>query len=382
MRKLITLKPLEPYFFGGERTFGGYGENNSKLAGSYFIRSLNTPAQTALFGVLRYLGIQEKQADYALKEKDKDNIGAASFNLLQVPSDGKIGRILRISPLYLMDNDGDMYVPAPFDHNTDKKNNHIYAPYLDYSSARQTVGCGDSVQERIFPKAFKAKNGLCFAWMRLKDGAIRAEDDIFRPVARPHVDKQKVIQSGAEQEKGFVKREYKIMPDFCFAFIAEVEKGFTCRAQEPQVVYMGQKKSAFAATIGDFSDDEMKETDATLKTLLRLRHDGFPAAKPLADHVFVYLQSDAYLGEKTIDQLYNCCSFAMALPKEHRIFTTNYEAGGNHLRRYRKGEQLLRFLRAGSVFWARKESIVQFRAEIDNAHRQMAGFNHIVTGEE
>jgi CRISPR-associated protein Cmr3 len=50
MRYLITLKPLEPFMFGGDQTFGALGD---KEAGSYLVKSRMFPQQTAVLGMLR-----------------------------------------------------------------------------------------------------------------------------------------------------------------------------------------------------------------------------------------------------------------------------------------------------------------------------------------
>ena len=50
---LIKLKPLEPYFFGGERTFG-FGKK-TKQKQPYYIVSEYIPSQPTLFGTLRYI---------------------------------------------------------------------------------------------------------------------------------------------------------------------------------------------------------------------------------------------------------------------------------------------------------------------------------------
>jgi len=50
MKYLVTLKPLEPFLFGGNQTFGRLGD---KEAGNYLVTSRQFPQQTALLGMLR-----------------------------------------------------------------------------------------------------------------------------------------------------------------------------------------------------------------------------------------------------------------------------------------------------------------------------------------
>lgn len=357
MTKLITLTPLEPYFFGGERVFS-YGEHTSKLAGGYFIRSLNTPSQTALFGALRYLGIGEKNADYSLSDEDKKNIGAASFNMLQTSQE--FGRITGISPLYLMDDHGALYIRAPFDHHAGCKT-QTYQPYRDYSPPLLTAGCDGDVQTRIFPRRFQAKNGLADGWLRLDGGRIVEDKDIFHGLVRPHVNK-------SEHAEGFVKRQYtRLKEGWRFAFFANVHDDFIFGPE--RVIYLGQKKSAFAVQTDD-------ETEPTLEEITQLlAHERRPGQS------FLYLQSDTFLGaEADIASLSSSCSFAMTTVREQRVFTTNYAAGGNHYQRYRKEESLLKLLRAGSIFWTDKPEKV--KELIEKKHLQQAGFNRVIGGEQ
>ncbi len=58
MKYLITLTPLEPFFFGGNITFGKFKD---KEKSTYLVKSRYFPQQTALLGVIRKeMLIQEK----------------------------------------------------------------------------------------------------------------------------------------------------------------------------------------------------------------------------------------------------------------------------------------------------------------------------------
>jgi len=361
---LITLTPLEPYFFGGERVFA-YGEHTSKLAGGYFIKSLDTPSQTALFGALRYLGIVKKNADYALDKegKDKKNIGEASFNMLKPGQE--FGRINGISPLYLMDDKGDLYIRTPFDHSSGSEE-QTYQPYRDYSPCLSTAGCGTDTEEcRMLPKDYQGKKGMFSGWLRQDGKQLIKDKDIFMPVVRPHVDKSR------QEAEGFVKRQYtRLEAGWRFAFFACVADDFNFGRE--RVIYLGQKKSAFAVQIDDKTEPSPEEITKLLA------HERRPGQR------FLYLQSDTFWGaEADIACLYNCCSFAMTAVKEHRVFTTNYEKGGNHFQRYNKGESVLKLLRAGGIFWTDKPEDVKKMIENEHfTHLKKAGFNRVVIGGE
>ena len=106
----IEFKPLEPYFFGNERSlqYKGVNQKVQMKAASYFAKSELIPLQSTLFGALRYLGIVEKRRDFKLTSEDEANIGKASF---QLKKEGQsFGKIKRISSLYLTDKKGDVYI--------------------------------------------------------------------------------------------------------------------------------------------------------------------------------------------------------------------------------------------------------------------------------
>ena len=58
---LITFTPMEPYFFGGERTFGFGKESDRKPP--YYIVSEKKPSQPTLFGTLRYIILSQNNVD-------------------------------------------------------------------------------------------------------------------------------------------------------------------------------------------------------------------------------------------------------------------------------------------------------------------------------
>ena len=95
----IEFKPLEPYFFGNERSlqYKGVNQKVQIKAASYFAKSELIPLQSTLFGALRYLGIVEKRLDFKLTSEDEANIGKASFQLKKEgQSFGKIKSISQI----------------------------------------------------------------------------------------------------------------------------------------------------------------------------------------------------------------------------------------------------------------------------------------------
>jgi hypothetical protein len=336
-KQLVTLTPLEPWFFGTDRTLA-YPDGQKQHDGGYFIRSLDAPSQTTLFGVLRYLGIENPNADFSLSEDDKVHIGVSSFRLGQ--EEQSFGEIRGISPLYLLDTENIFYVPLPFDHDgSDNK----YSPFKREDCVSVQTNCG----ERLLPQQYSEKNGLTEGWLRLSDKTFHTNTNLFQAI------NEVGINIKGENDALF-KRERKIFhPEIAtnkmrFAFFADAEFDIPNR-----VVYLGQQKSAFLAQTEKLSPPVIDFLDAGV----------------------AYAQSDLYVQKP--DKLYAACESVISKITEVRHFSTNYESA-NAKNRYSKGCNLLRLIKAGSVF--RPKDTAVFKQEVKNPHAETAGFNHIIIG--
>ena len=119
-RYKITLKPLEPYFFGGDLTFGKVG---SKTNGSYIAKSTYFPQQSAFLGLLRK-EIVECLQDY---EKAKQTVGGSKF-FIKSKDDTKLdfGAIRDITPLFVQQSK-ELFLPLQdvFAYKITKENNNF-----------------------------------------------------------------------------------------------------------------------------------------------------------------------------------------------------------------------------------------------------------------
>lgn len=118
MKYLITLRPLDNYFFGGEVTLGeGSGQN-------FFVTSNNLPQSSSLVGLMRYEVLRQHNllsynpSDPDTLNKVKRLIGERGFDLENPAS--AYGIIQSISPLFLCDKEH-YYTPMPLDNNVKKE---------------------------------------------------------------------------------------------------------------------------------------------------------------------------------------------------------------------------------------------------------------------
>ena len=94
---LLTLQPMEPYFFGNEKTFSF--DPQTPADNRYFIRSERLPLQTTVLGALRYLLMPVKNSNYRYthcqQQQNEAIIGSASFQM-----DGEKQSFGTIEPQY------------------------------------------------------------------------------------------------------------------------------------------------------------------------------------------------------------------------------------------------------------------------------------------
>ena len=105
----VELKPLEPYFFAGEKSFG-FGKKKKQSYNNYFIRSELFPTQTTLLGTIRYLILKKYNLlttkDYSNEKEQEKYVGKSSFQIGQ--KNQSYGMIERLSPLFILNEKGEL----------------------------------------------------------------------------------------------------------------------------------------------------------------------------------------------------------------------------------------------------------------------------------
>jgi hypothetical protein len=338
----IKLTPPEPYFLGGERIFE-VGDNNRH----YFIRSLKTPAQTTLFGILRFLALTNVSAQPRIltkEEGEKYGSGGSSYNLFS-PNPAGFGKISGISPLYLMDCEGNYYIRTPFDHNVGEhgEDEQEYAPFEKYVA--------DALETKKFPCEYTAKKVITDSWLCLtadagKEGKYKTFKKLFGCDTRTGIDKNRNLHA-------FVKKEYAVLAKgFSFVFFADVADDFVAGDRFVQ--------PGFSAEV------ERSAEPAIPPDLLRSN--------------ILCAQSDIYLHSEETNRLYRLCDFVCVKTRGFRGRTTN-PAGKTVSERFERYPKIATLIQAGSVFMPKKDQKANaIQILTGNAHVRIAGFNHIISG--
>ncbi len=235
---LITLTPLEPYFFGGERSFGGEEVN-------YFARSNRYPQQTAFLGAIRYLLLQQNgllQANNIIdRTRAESLIGATSFHMDAVSSQS-FGVITSLSPVLLKNTDG-WYRTTELSHSASLK---ISSGKVRFSAANQKgyAACLEG---------YDAKKGLPDKLSAFHE-TICAEE-VF--ITAPQIGIQKAQRNEGSRDEGFYKQEFLMLKQgFSFAayitlkendlFVFENPKDQQRKiAFNPGIMVMGGERTPF-----------------------------------------------------------------------------------------------------------------------------------------
>mgnify|MGYP000970288492 FL=1 len=184
-RYLVTLKPVEAFFFGGERTFEFYDENDKKELQNNIIKSSMFPQQTSILGMLRkeILNIKKLiKEDWDYKDSDKERIkkyiGSESFNIDEKEQD--FGIIKKISPVFLAQIHNGKYnfmMRIPKDHNKSLEKICEYTP-LEFSKGNK---CRCNFENEVYiPNNYNGKIGISNDFVNVENGEIIKSEDIFK----------------------------------------------------------------------------------------------------------------------------------------------------------------------------------------------------------
>ncbi len=206
MKYLVTLKPLEPFLFGGDNTFGELGDN-------YIVHSRMFPQQTALLGMIqKEIMLQDgiltrkrkgEWVDKAYQKRAIELVGKDKFDiLLEKKQDFK--SIQSISALFL------------------KKGSDFYIKKAD-----------TGMLEQYDPKEDIFDNFVC-----IQTGATKTSKKIFEEIV------QTGNKKGGEENSLFKKTSYQLLDGFTFAFFLETSFELT-----ESIVCLGADRSRFKLTV-------------------------------------------------------------------------------------------------------------------------------------
>lgn len=375
----VLFQPLEEYFFGEEGTFGKIGEID------YFLRSKEIPAQTTIFGMIRYMGL-EIVKDYrgytdGDKLKNKEAIGEKSFDIAYSIKDRnccqEFGRIKAMSSIFIYEENikeriNKVYVSIP---NDCKGNSKEYESIL--KNNQENINTNNDFKH--IPK-YDAKKGLCSGYINI-DGGIDEEgnikeykneiiknEDIFLSVKRANINISKDSDQGCEAS--LFKKEYKKIKTYkdktyYFGVYVEIdEKEDIIKEKFNRLAGLGLGKKIFKIKTEVVTD---REKNIRLKGDLCLNVENIFKNHPFKDSL-IYCISPTYIKSEVLEK----CSFVS------RKITTN-----RPMMLQNKSNVIYKFLDSGSILFVNNENKYEVLKEFNYLGLQKIGYNkYFFKGEE
>lgn len=182
---LITLTPLDKFYFGGEMGFARNDKVYDEDFGSYVVKSNCFPQQSSLMGMLRYYLLQLNDSvfngrEITNKAVAKELIGENSFKINDTYEEINFGKIKSIGSCFIQYKIKEM----------GKWDNLISAP-LDYDYEVSFENCKSlrrTEREKIpIVKGYDAKEGMTTKYIR--DTLCVLKDELFCPDTRIGIDR-------------------------------------------------------------------------------------------------------------------------------------------------------------------------------------------------
>ncbi|MGL4607981.1 MAG: type III-B CRISPR module-associated Cmr3 family protein [Eubacteriaceae bacterium] len=399
MKYLVKLKPLEPYFLGGERTFD-FGETKQQVRSKYFIKSEELPTQTTLLGVMRYYLLENAgllNSSFEYKDEVKKLIGSDSFDISH-KDEQNFGAIIKISPLFLLSEQKNVLVPTPFNHCV-KDENKMYNPFKEYLEFEKKFD--KSTEKKILFSDFNPKEGITDSFLELlgnempykgkkgkapkidlsthkiirKGSAEVGEFSVFKKITRVGIRKNDGGQN--KNEEGFFKKEYVILNEnYVFTFFVELDENELVLKNgklENTIIYLGQNKSAFKLSITESTSNGENEGILSIKSqgLLEDKNDSNRA------YSIYYALSDTFMASENCEKL---CAFSIIKTKFFRGLNTVLFENKNNIKGIKKNKNLFNLISAGSVFYVHKDKEEDFKGCLKDlsSNCKKIGLNQII----
>ena len=321
MKYIIKLKPLAPYFFGGEVTFGDGSNQN------YLVKSNLLPQQSALLGLMRYEVLRRHNLlSYSTDEKQDvvdELIGSNGFSL---DGDYKFGVIQSISPIFITDGNH-YYTPMPMDFNHN----------VSFNSQNRCCYSQDIPKSTPIIDDFSWKTFETYKYWVGNNNTKVESDDIFQFIDQVGITKNNVNDN---KEKAFFKQTLIDFKDnYQFVFTADVDDP-NFGNDTSVIVPFGGNRSMFEMTI-----EKIDDTFDWCQIFNNLHRGGRLLAL-----------GDAYLTNDKRNQ----CQFIWGMNTPLRY--TRAEKAGHNWRKPNKS-QLFHLQSRGSVIFADEEQLNNIKSE-------------------
>ncbi|AXX95871.1 hypothetical protein [Arcobacter ellisii] len=324
MKYKITLKPLQPFLFGGDNTYGKIGDKEN---GTYITKSRLFPQQSAILGMLKkeimtQQGLLTKKIKGEWVDKNKTTtahefVGLEKFNIFQ-NTPQNFGKIKKISPIFIEQNNQIIIKKANIKSFPIEKNDNNF-----------------------FLKNFTSKFDIFDNFETLDGNKNYKTTDIFKEI------NQTLNQKNASENSLYKKTSYMLEKGFSFVFFLECD----CEIKG-SIITLGADKSSFIMEV------ESSTQNLDIKT----------------SHLI--LLSDSYISLPLEEH----CDFAITSEISYQNLTNikgiqkNKKTNKNSFSKSKK----VYLYEKGSVIIGAKQSLID---NINNPNLQQIGYNTYTLGE-
>ncbi len=384
---LIKLRPVDAYFFGGERTFNTEDDTN------YFVRSNYFPQQTALLGLLRYEILRYHGLLNQPVSATKDLIGTQGFVVPQKEKEKNIADfkyIHSISPVFIRYEvegvDAKNYIVQAKDYGYEKEEDNPkerkVVPLKIQFKGSTKAKTSRKLTHLPTIENYKAKEGLADLLIEANGGENwkyfdfdnekkdEAHNGIFIKESRIGIQKNR---KEAPEEGGFYKQEFvKLSKGYYFAFFAELETDdLGSPYLQEGLVNFGGEGSAFLLSFSK-SPKEDFENLFTKQTIHR---------KDRTNGQALVLTSNAYAPSS----IYEYCDFAISHTVNFRNIITPSQRDVDFSfskmayvkktgSRYKSNK--FNLLQRGSIFYG--INLSDLKAELEKEAFRQIGYNYFI----
>ena len=341
---LITLKPIDKFFFGKEQTFG---ESN------YFAQSHYFPQQTQILGMLRReilvqngFMTQKKRGEWVDRDYDraKKFVGSGRFEISQKKRQ-ELGKIDSLSPIFLLDKNRMLHYP------TSKDLGISFNEIDGLVELRLEDGkiYTEKVAKDIETLLCSANKEHCYVF-----------DNIFKEDTQVGIMKSR---TGASNDNAFFRKSsYKLDLDFSFAFVVNLDNEVVLN---DSIITLGAEQSSFKMEV---------IKDAPLCQNYKQEIVSIHKADSVDKLV---LLSDTYIDQSSAD-IFSKAAFAISEGVAVRTINSKVTKKEKDvdLTKYRfKKSITYNFFKQGTVFYNPKEALKEL---IGNENLQQIGYNQYI----
>lgn len=371
---IVSLTPLDKYFFGGDMTFKVKGqEQYNERYGSYIIQSGLYPQQTSLLGMMRFLLLSHNlEAFDKTTNKIKSSeaataiIGANGFAITNQYRRNDFKLIKNLSPCFLEildeNNQWKTLLPMPKDYGYEVRFNSEVLTAFNQKSAPMPTVVGYDPKEYKEEIYYDGRNTY-------KSSQLFVEDE------RVGIDK-KYNGVTEKDDSSYYKQIYyrlgnkELSGRLHFAFHVEVDDSIdlTSAPYQHSIVSLGGDNSQFRFEAVPHRPDAAIAYNKDYNS---------KCAKDISlDYAKIILLSDSYLLRSEIEQ----CMYVISTTKPFRfLMTTTKTENYSILSKTNLRSNKFYLYEKGSVLFCFKDELQNIITALEKPCFQQIGYNHFQT---